>query len=119
MKGAVAFLLTVLMFATPVTQVLAQTPRQQDVPARQPVTLDVTLKRVAPELPKTNPLDAPLPAPNEGPAVALNAGELMPAPLAKGDIIALRVLLVGAIVLIALYLLSGNDSVVGIRPPAV
>ena len=90
MKSAVAFVLTVLMFATPATQVLAQTPQQQqdaparqDVPPAQAVTLDVTPEQsLAPELPKTNPLDALLPAQNVGLAVALNpVDELAPAPV--------------------------------------
>ena len=119
MKGAVAFLLIVLLLATPATQVLAQTPQQQDVPTRQPVTPDVTLRRVAPELSKTNPMEALLPAPNLGLAVALNAGELAPAPLAKGDVVALRILVVGAIVLLALFALSLADTDVGIRLPPV
>jgi len=119
MKGAVAFLLIVLMLATPATQVLAQTPQQQDVPTRQPVTPDVTLRQVAPELSKTNPMEALLPAPNLGLAVALNAGELAPAPLAKGDVVALKILVVGAIVLLALFALSAKDDDVGIRPPPV
>ena len=84
MQSTVAFFLTVLMFATPATQVLAQTPQQRDVPARkdvppaQRVTLDVTpeqsLVPEVPTLPMTNPLDALLPPPNAGLAVALRPG---------------------------------------------
>ena len=77
MRGAIVFVLTVVMFATPATQVLAQTPQQHDVPSRaQPVTLNATLERsLAPgflALPMTNPVDALLPTPNLGLAVALN-----------------------------------------------
>lgn len=115
MKGAVAFVLTVLMVATPATQVLAQTPQQQDVPApqdvplAQPVTLGVTLEQsLAPELPAlpmTNPLDALLPAPNVALAVALNPGAdvLAPAPMSKpGKVVLIVVGVVGAIVIMGL-----------------
>ena len=104
MKSAVAFVLTVLMFATPATQVLAQTRQQQDVSARkdvppaQPVTLDVTPEQsLVPELPKTDPMAALLPAPNLGLAVALNLGadELtQEAPVDKKEIIIIVVILV-------------------------
>ncbi len=81
MQSTIAFVMTVLLSATPATQVLAQTPQQQDVPARkdvppaQRITLDVTPEQsLVPELPNTNPLDARLPTPSLGLAVALNLG---------------------------------------------
>ncbi len=82
MRGAVVFVLTVIMVATPATQVLAQAPQQHDVPARrafppaQSVTPDATQEQSpVPDflaLPMTNPADAVLPTPDLGLAVALN-----------------------------------------------
>lgn len=103
MKAAVAFVLTVLMVATPATQVLAQTPQQQDVPAppdvplAHPVTRDATPgQSLAPELQAlrmTNPLDALLRAPNVGLAVGLDPGvdELAPAPMSRSGKVTLLV----------------------------
>ena len=102
MKSAVAFVLAVLMFATPATHVLAQTPQQQDAPVRkdvppaQPVTLE---QSVVPELPKTGPMDALLPPPNLGLAVALNPGADEPAQVPSGLAVILIVVIVTIIVL--------------------
>ena len=103
MKSAVAFVLTVLVFATPATQVLAQTPQQQDAPACQdvPPAQAVTLEQSpVPELPKMNTMASLLPAPNAGLAVALNPGvdELAPAPISTGLKIAIYVVLIAAAV---------------------
>lgn len=60
MQSTVAFVVAVLMIATPATQVLAQTPQQQDIPARRniphppPVKIDATSAAMpAPQLPMT------------------------------------------------------------------
>ena len=100
MQSTVAFVMTVLLFATPATQVLAQTPQQQDAPARQDVppaqavTLEQSLVPELPALPKTDPMDALLPAPNVGLAVALDKDELAPAPMSQGGKVVIVVVVV-------------------------
>jgi len=110
MKSAVAFVLTVLMFAMPATQVLAQTPRQQEVPSAQSSTFDVTQEpSLVPELPETNPLDALLPPSSLGLAVALNPVDA-PAPTSETVKIAIGVVLLVAAIIIALELLCGGEK---------
>ena len=122
MKAALAFVLTVLMVATPATQVLAQTPQGQDVPGRtdvdvplaQPVTADVTAMPSLHLLPSTNPMEGLLPAQSLGLAEALHGGadELPPVPIAKPLKIGLIVVGSALAILIVLFVicLSTDDD---------
>jgi len=119
MQSTVAFVMAIVMFATPVTQVLAQTPQQQDVPlarndvpVAQPIAPDVTLMPPLRLLPAANPMDVLLPPPNLALAVALHAGadDLPPAPIAK----ALKIgLIVVGILIVAFLIAAGSYAVSG------
>ncbi len=114
MKAVLSIVLAALLLILPVEQVLAQAaPQQKAVGVQQTVPSDgaARLLRVPPlsensvRLLRTNPVDALLPTPNLGLAVAISprVDAFAPMPLSRGGKIAIivgAVLVIGAVVIL-------------------
>ena len=113
MRKAISVVLATLLIILPVEQVLAQAVQQKAAGVQQTAPSDdaAALFRVPPvtensaRLLRTNPVDALLPTPNLGLAVAIRprVDELAPMPLSRGGKIAIivgAVLVIGAIAIL-------------------